>query len=381
MRLARGIGLAAALSLVVASGAPRSQPARAASAAPANWTQFHFDAAHTGVNPFETLVDKDNVGDLVPFWTAPLGSSIFGSPAVVNGVLYNGTLAGKLYALDADNGATLWTANTSGAIYTTPAVVGTLVTVASGSRLYAFATATGQLRWSKPISVPQAHVVSGKRIFAGSKTGTVFSLDAKTGATLWSVAIGGTVTGPATVAGNVVYVGVGTTLHALSASNGAEVWTAPLLATLDSAPAISGGVIYLGWSDGTMEALRVSDGSSIWFTNTGGGDINSSPAVLAGDGVYEGIENGTFFKLDPGTGDILWTATTGGQISSSSALANGVAYVGSTDRSIYALCMINGAVLWSSATGGPIHASPAFVNGVLYIGSEDGSVYAYHLPG
>ena len=71
-----------------------------------------------------------------------------------------------------------------------------------------------------------------------------------------------------------------------------------------------------------------------------------------------------------------WKYTTGGAVSSSPAVANGVAYVGSDDDDVYALEATTGALLWKHATGAQIESSPAIADNVVYVGSDDDNLYA-----
>src|SRR5262249_10785475 len=72
-----------------------------------DWPKFHFDLANSGVNPYENILGPSNVSDLLLNWTSVnLGGQT--SPAVVNGVVYESSSNGKLYALDAGTGFVLW---------------------------------------------------------------------------------------------------------------------------------------------------------------------------------------------------------------------------------------------------------------------------------
>ena len=91
---------------------PHKIPKSISSAEPAangDWTEAFFDAAHTGNNRYETLLNRDNVGNLTQLWASPVGSGLlFTSPVVSNGKVYIGSGDGQMYALDALTGATLW---------------------------------------------------------------------------------------------------------------------------------------------------------------------------------------------------------------------------------------------------------------------------------
>ena len=53
------------------------------------------------------------------------------SPAVVGGVVFVGSGDGKVYALNASNGAFIWSYITGGSVESSPAVVGGVVFVGS----------------------------------------------------------------------------------------------------------------------------------------------------------------------------------------------------------------------------------------------------------
>jgi hypothetical protein len=82
-----------------------------------DWLQFDFDARHTGVNPFETQITSANVGDLRVLFNVTLPDVADGAPAYLSGVptasgkrdlLFLTTRDGRLLALDALSGATVW---------------------------------------------------------------------------------------------------------------------------------------------------------------------------------------------------------------------------------------------------------------------------------
>src|SRR6202023_3413173 len=82
-----------------------------------DWLQFDFDGRHTGVNPFETQITSANVGDLRVLFNVTLPDVADGAPAYLSGVptasgkrdlLFLTTRDGRLLALDALSGATVW---------------------------------------------------------------------------------------------------------------------------------------------------------------------------------------------------------------------------------------------------------------------------------
>ena len=84
---------------VAATGEQSGARARAPFTVRTDWSRFHFDAANTGLNPYENVLSPSTVGDLTLDWVTPdLGSEVLTSPAVVAGRVFVGTLQGQFYA-------------------------------------------------------------------------------------------------------------------------------------------------------------------------------------------------------------------------------------------------------------------------------------------
>jgi len=73
---------------------------------------------------------------------------------------------------------------------------------------------------------------------------------------------------------------------------------------------------------------------------------------------------------------VQWKFHTGGQVFSSPAIANGVAYVGSTDGKLYAVDILTGREKWNFVTKVRVTSSPAVDDGTVYFGSYDSNFYA-----
>jgi hypothetical protein len=86
-------------------------------AAATDWLQFGFDAAHSGRNPAEKLLTRQNVQSLRPLYSTTLPGTAEGAPVYLANVatpggtkdmLYLTLNNGTLLALDAASGAVLW---------------------------------------------------------------------------------------------------------------------------------------------------------------------------------------------------------------------------------------------------------------------------------
>ena len=111
------IGAAVALVCVALATPPSSASTRpapllegrpqAAAAVSGAWTTYHHDNAHTGFDGTQTAAAGATAG-----WTsATLDGQVYAEPLVFNGLVYVGTLAGTVYALNQSTGVVAWSIN------------------------------------------------------------------------------------------------------------------------------------------------------------------------------------------------------------------------------------------------------------------------------
>jgi outer membrane protein assembly factor BamB len=439
MRRVRIAAIAAVSVAVWSSAANGSSFARAAPAAPVNWTQFRFDNHHTGVNPFETTLTAQNVDRLQLSWQAQLGRLVdSSSPAVVNGVLYIGSSDGRLWAYPADGCGVslctkpLWTSVGLSQIIDSPTVSHGIVYVGSQTsptsndgRLNAFAAAGCGHAICSPLwqgaagtesVLESSPAVADGVVFVGAYDGRLYAFDTNgCGALLcqplWRAKTGGSIESTPTIAGGVVYIGSDDgRLYAFDAggcgaTNCQPLWSGRLgYPAFASSPAVSGGVVYIG-SQHALSAFPASGCGStscapLWQAIDKLNFFNGSPAI-AGGRVYIGLESGLGVYDAHGCGrprcHPLWTDFGSGaqaDVLSSPTVANGVVYAGRNTGEVLAWrtgpCGSSFCTnIWSGQTRDQIvTSSPTIVNGTLYIGSADnafgeedqGRVYVFALP-
>ena len=118
-RSALVLGLLAALSLAspacgggsvpIASPSAASSPSAAATSSPVistNWTEYHGDAARTGVGPATPPFGRSQRA-----WDVPLDGDVYASPLVVAGHVLVATENNTVYSLDLFTGALVWKAH------------------------------------------------------------------------------------------------------------------------------------------------------------------------------------------------------------------------------------------------------------------------------
>ena len=377
------------------------------------WAQIHGDAAHSGYQPFETVMSVDNVASLSRSWSAATSFSQSSSPVVANGVVYVGGYNGTLYAFAAlgctPAGAPcepLWTGSTGSSIFGAPAVAAGVVYVVDWVGTVAAFDANGTINcggtptvckplWTASIATRgqiganASPTVAGGRLFInGISSGlTVFDAGGQQGCggtprvctPLWTATtrFGGSSSSPAVVAGT-VYVALGDgLLSAFDVAGGADCvgtptvcrprWVSSGFGYYGSTPSVVAGRVYIGSLRGTVDAYDISD-------------LNACTGTpLTCDPVRS-------FSLDVGTG-------------ATPAIANGVLYIGADDGQLRAFdasgttnCDAAGRVcasLWSAAVGNFGGSGPAVANGVVYVTASntayfdgiEGLVYGFDAAG
>jgi outer membrane protein assembly factor BamB len=352
-----------------------------------DWPMYRHDSSNVGSS-------SSKASNALPVWQFSTGDKIRASPTVANGVVYEGSNNGYLYALNASNGALIWQYNSGSQIESSAAVakgivyVGILwdghngyvdaINATTGARIWRYATNSG---------IESSPTVVNGVVYIGSYYGYVYALNASNGAFIWSLLTGGQVFSSPAVVDGVVYVGSGGGyVYALNAANGGIIWTFHTVDTIYASPAVANNIVYINSDNGTLYALNAVNGTQIWRSVFGAGDhADDSPAVANGL-VYVGTRNG-YYAFNASDGSQVWFFTTLyyprqfiGYVYSSPIVAGGTLYYGSFDSYLYALNATDGSAIWAYRTGGFLFSSPAIANGVVYIGSYDGKIYAFGNP-
>jgi outer membrane protein assembly factor BamB len=344
-------------------GAAFPLAARGAAPGPA---MFRGNAAHSGVYassgpPLAAIK-----------WRFRSGVSFLASPTVSGGVVYAAALSGRVYALRASSGATLWTYATKGPVASTPAVAGNSLYVASlDGGVYALDRTSGKLRWR--------FATSGERRFTAPG---IHGLLPKT--ELMADPFDVFLSSPA-VDGGTVYVGSGDhNVYALDTHSGALRWKFTSGNVVHASPAVANGTVYIGSWDRYMYALDAKDGTVRWKFQTGDDraiynqvGIAGSAAVANGT-VYFGCRDSFFYALDARSGHLRWKHDEHGSwVIGSPVVANGAVYYTTSDeRRFFALDAANGRQRFSLPYDAFSFSSPSLAGRTLYFGTSAGTLYA-----
>jgi outer membrane protein assembly factor BamB len=292
------------------------------------------DAAHTASAAFANVRPPYAV-----HWTVRTGSLIEFPPAISGGTLFLGTNHGRVLAVSAASGRTLWTREFGRCIAATPAVADRTVFVSvmdpypcsaghdpADGFVVALDAATGRERWRAHIGVTESSpLVVGRTIYVGSWDGRLYALDPHTGDVRWSFRTGGKIKGAATSDGRTVFVGS---------------------------------------YDGRVYAVDAATGRPRW-SRAVGGPVYANPVIVGNRLVVCGLD-GTVSALDIGDGRLLWSTRTGSFVYSSAAVWRETVYLGSYDGHLYAFRASDGHRRWSFDAGSPISGTPTVVGGIVY---------------
>jgi outer membrane protein assembly factor BamB len=171
-------------------------------------------------------------------WRRTLSHSpIKGAISSTAGKLYVGSYDGNVYCLGAQKGRLVWKAKAQRRLYgrarfySTPALAyGRVYIGSTDGKVYSYGATTGRLLWSHDTGgyVYASPAVWNRLVFAGSYSKRFYAFDAATGDVRWTFKANGEISGSPTVIGNIVYFATleGRT-YALNARTGRQLWTYP----------------------------------------------------------------------------------------------------------------------------------------------------------
>jgi outer membrane protein assembly factor BamB len=224
------------------------------------------------------------------FWESNAGAGPRATPALSNGRVYTLGATGIVNALDATDGAVVWSRNAAAdtgkkvphwGFAGSPLVVDDAVIVATAGRLVAYDRPTGKLRWLGPAggggySSPHLATIDGvKQILLLNGDG-VTSVEPAAGKELWKYAWDGDgIVQPALAADGEVLIGAGSGLNAgvgvrsIVVGHGPDGWTARERWTSNGVkPYFNDFVVHKGHAfgfDGSILAcIDLADGKRKW---------------------------------------------------------------------------------------------------------------------
>jgi outer membrane protein assembly factor BamB len=341
------------------------------------WPQFRGSPALTGT------VDIELPKPLRLRWSFEAKDSIESSAAILDGVVYVGSMDSSLYALDLATGKLRWRYVAGGQVQeSSPCVHGGTVFVGDlDGILHAVEAATGKGRWTfkAEAEIKSSPNCTGNRVYFGSYDQNLYCLSSETGALIWKYATEGPVHCTPAIDNGLVYVsGCDETLRAIDASSGKQISAVSLGAYSGASAAVHDRHAYVGTFGNEVLGIDLRAGAIQWVYKhpSRSFPFYSSAAVTATRVVLGGRDK-VVHCLDRSTGKAVWTYTTRARIDSSPLITANRVFVGSSDGLLYELDLETGKKNWEFTAGAPLSASPAAAGGFLVIGSQDGILYCF----
>ena len=234
--------------------------------------------------------------------------------------------------------------------------------------IHAFDLKSGAPLWTRAVGDKDGNKASlfgggvsydNGKVFASNGVGDAAAFDAGTGSQLWKVRVGGPLRGAPSVGGGNVYVmSQDNQLFALRDSSGETLWTAS--GSLENAavfgaaaPAIGQGTVVAGFSSGELTAYRYENGRAVWqdslsrtsITTSVASlvDIDASPVIDQGR-VYAVGQGGRMVAMDILTGQRLWELNIAG--TKTPWIAGEWLFVVTDDAKLLCIARNSGKIRW-----------------------------------
>jgi polyvinyl alcohol dehydrogenase (cytochrome) len=261
-----------------------------------NWNGWGVDIVNSRYQT-HTSIGADNISRLKLKWAfgVPDASTAYGQPTIVAGRLFIGSGDGRIYALDAESGCTIW-------VYQAETTVRTAITVASGSsgkflayfgdgeaNLYAVDAEDGRLVWKVKVDPHRtARITGAPTLYQGRLyVGTAGNEELTAGDPDYPCCtFRGSVTAVDALTGKLIWKGYAITeepheakpgeSHAKFTPAGAAIWDAPTIDTKLGRLYVGTGDAYVDpAADGTdaIIAFDLATGKRLWVQQKTPNDV------------------------------------------------------------------------------------------------------------
>ncbi len=277
-------------------------------------------------------------------WTNSVGegtgeSGVRLRPAFADGVLYVASTNGKISAIDAASGKTLWS---------------------KSSRTH------GWFGWGDKKRADALYAggptVSGDLLVVGTLDGHIYGINAKDGSPRWESVVNSEVVAAPAIADNLVIARTADgRLYGFDRTSGERRWVydqgnVPLLSLRGEGPLlVANGVVFFGSDDGKLVALRLDTGDKLWEQRLASGEGRTEidrlsdadgGILLDGSTLFGAAYHGNLVAVDGPSGRPLW----GRPFSTFTSLdiSNNALYGVDADSQVWAFDKNGGADMWKN---------------------------------
>jgi outer membrane protein assembly factor BamB len=302
---------------------------------------------------------------------------------------------GKIEAIDAHSGHTLWKTDVDTHITGGPGVGENLVTVGTGkAEVITLAADTGKILWHSKVSseVLSAPQPAGNIIVARTIDGKIFGLESHDGTRLWTYeqsvpALTLRGTSSPVIAGNYLIAGFDEgRLAAVELQTGKLLWDVRIvigsgrtelerMIDIDAEPVIMDNVIYVATFQGRIAALTLESGRIQWSR-----EISSYAGLCADDrAIYITDDDSVLWALDRVTGNSLWKQDKlRARALTAPAVSGDMIVVGDVEGYLHWIDKATGEIAARRQVSKKrIIAAPITVDNIVYTYATDGTLAAY----
>jgi len=231
--------------------------------------------------------------------------------------------------------------------------------------------------------------VSGERVYAADRSGSVLAYELDSGKQVWRSKTGLAISAGTGVGDGLVLVGSSEAeLVALDSATGEELWRTSVSSEILSVPLVSDGVVVVQTVDGNIAGLDASDGKRLWIHDRSAPVLTlrgtSTPLVVQGV-VLSGFASGKMTALEIQSGRQLWevaVAVSRGRselqrivdLDADAVIRDGVLYVASYQGRIVAIALQDGRMLWNHDMSA--YAGIAVDSRQVYVSDADSEIWA-----
>lgn len=244
-------------------------------------------------------------------------------------------------------GRTAWLWKAAGSLLATPLLAGdTLYVPGSDGLLTALNRITGEVRWQTDLreELTTSPAIAEGRLFVMSSEDAVTAVELETGKSLWKFRRERP--GGFTLRGN-------------------------------ARPVVAHGLVYTAFADGTVAALKPSDGAARWVRTLGTGDyldVDSVAAPADDPRIYVASAREGIVALVASSGDVAWTAALPG---ANHVTVDGPRVYGTGRGAVVGLARRSGALLWTAKLARERYATePVAIGGLVLVSEERGALLA-----
>lgn len=204
------------------------------------------------------------------------------SPVIYGGNIYVGSGNGKVYALDINDGSTIWSFQTGDVVHSSPAISNGKVYIGSwDSYLYCLDARTGQKQWDfqtgidtvnfNQVGIQSSPMIDDSTVYFGCRDAHVYALDAISGELKWKKFnnYSWIIASPVVDEKNIYYTTSDSyQFNVLNKHTGDSLYTLPTKGFGFSSPILVNGMVYYGVFNGDLVAVNAKTQSEAWRFTT-----------------------------------------------------------------------------------------------------------------